>query len=79
MIIAFDQRCCVRVLYCYFDGRLQVQFTPVLDFREFTEVGSSTLDGYMRQIDKKKYFDMMHALLCWAWPLDHHLTTIARL
>ncbi|CAG8887996.1 unnamed protein product [Penicillium egyptiacum] len=72
MIIVFDQRCCARVLYGYFDGRFQVQFTPVLNFKEFTEVRSSTLDGYMGQIDKRKYYDMMHSLLCWAWPLAHH-------
>ncbi|KAJ5878738.1 hypothetical protein N7455_002203 [Penicillium solitum] len=77
MIIVFDQRCCARVLYGYFDGRFQVQFTPVLNFKEFTDVSSSTLDGYMGQIDKKKYYDMMHTLLRWAWPLCHHLTTIA--
>ncbi|KGO63953.1 hypothetical protein PITC_013210 [Penicillium italicum] len=78
MIIAFDQRCCARVLYGYFDGRFQVQFTPVLNFKEFTEVSSSTLEGYMDQIDKKKYYGMMHSLLRWAWPLGHHLTTIAQ-
>ncbi|OQE03243.1 hypothetical protein PENSOL_c001G09498 [Penicillium solitum] len=77
MIIVFDQRCSARVLYGYFDGRFQVQFTPVLNFKEFTDVSSSTLDGYMGQIDKKKYYDMMHTLLRWAWPLCHHLTTIA--
>ncbi|KAJ5978806.1 hypothetical protein N7501_002148 [Penicillium viridicatum] len=78
MIIVFDQRCCARVLYGYFDGRFQVQFTPVLNFKEFAEVSSSTLEGYMGQIDKKKYYDMMHSLLRWAWPLCHHLTTIAQ-
>ncbi|KAJ5507759.1 hypothetical protein N7527_009902 [Penicillium freii] len=78
MIIVFDQRCCARVLYGYFDGRFQVQFTPVLNFKEFTEVSSSTLGGYMGQIDKKKYYDMMHSLLRWAWPLCHHPTTIAQ-
>ncbi|KAJ5208974.1 hypothetical protein N7449_003353 [Penicillium cf. viridicatum] len=78
MIIVFDQRCCARVLYGYFDGRFRVQFTPVLNFEEFTEVRSSTLEGYMGQIDKKKYYDMMHSLLRWAWPLCHHLTTIAQ-
>lgn len=78
MIIVFDQRCCARVLYGYFDGRFQVQFTPVLNFEEFTEIRSLTLDGYMGQIDKKKYYDMMHSLLCWAWPVGHHLTTIAQ-
>ncbi|CAG8221104.1 unnamed protein product [Penicillium nalgiovense] len=78
MIIVFDQRCCARVLYGYFDGRLQIQFTPVLNFKEFTEARSSTLDGYMEKIDKRKYYDMMHSLLCWAWPLGHHLTTIAQ-
>ncbi|KAJ5944083.1 hypothetical protein N7516_004251 [Penicillium verrucosum] len=78
MIIVFDQRCCARVLYGYFDDRFQVQFTPVLNFKEFTEVSSSSLEGYMGQIDKKKYYDMMHSLLRWAWPLCHHLTTIAK-
>ncbi|CAI7602993.1 unnamed protein product [Penicillium palitans] len=78
MIIVFDQRYCARVLYGYFDGRFQVQFTPVLNFKEFAQVSSSSLDGYMGQIDKKKYYDMMHTLLRWAWPLCHHLTTIAQ-
>ncbi|KAJ6187759.1 hypothetical protein N7519_002667 [Penicillium mononematosum] len=76
-MLMFDQRCCARVLYGYFDGRLQVQFTPVLNFKEFTEVRSPTLDGYMGKIDKNKYYDMMHSLLRWAWPLGHHLTTLA--
>ncbi|KAF7518042.1 hypothetical protein PCG10_000712 [Penicillium crustosum] len=79
MMIVFDQRCCARVLYGYFDGRFQIQFTPVLNFKEFTDVSSETLDGYMGQINKKKYYDMMHTLLRWAWPLCHHLTTIAQL
>ncbi|KAI2727711.1 hypothetical protein CBS147354_3384 [Penicillium roqueforti] len=79
MIIVFDQRCCARVLYAYFDGRFQVQFTPVLNFKEFTEVKSFTLDSYMGQIDRKKYYDMMHSLLRWAWPLDHYRTSIAQL
>ncbi|KAJ5835042.1 hypothetical protein N7447_001068 [Penicillium robsamsonii] len=61
MIVVFDQKCCARVLYGYFD--------------EFIQVRLSTLNGYMDPIDEEKYYDVMHSLLRWAWPFDHHFTT----
>ncbi|KAJ5774010.1 hypothetical protein N7457_008906 [Penicillium paradoxum] len=74
IIVTFDKQCCARVLYGYFDGRFQVQFTPILDFNEFTMVISEDLDDYLSRIDKRNYYDMMHSLLRWAWPLPHHHT-----
>ena len=58
--------CCV--LQSFFDGRLHVYFTQVLDLQQLiTKPGWG--EKYFDVIDRKDYVEKMNILLKWAWPI----------
>jgi hypothetical protein len=76
MIFVFDLKCRVRILWGYYDTRLHVQFSPVMDFGEFTtNVGANSFEEYLSLVDCGKYCSMMHSLISWTWPSTEELTT----
>ncbi|KAF9252722.1 hypothetical protein DTO027I6_3153 [Penicillium roqueforti] len=57
-----------RVLAGYFDGQLHVQFTRILDFKEYAVIPPEDTP-YIDTIDKGKLYDMLNMLAKWSWPI----------
>jgi len=73
LLIVFDEYGNSRVLTGYFDRRLHIQFSNILDFKEYAMVPP---DGapYLDSIDKNKFYDMINMLLKWSWPIPVVIT-----
>ncbi|KAJ5886066.1 uncharacterized protein N7473_008740 [Penicillium subrubescens] len=57
-----------RVLTGYYDGKLHLGFTRILDFSEYHLVPPAGIP-YLENIDQEKFYRMMNVLLKWAWPI----------
>ncbi|KAJ6031226.1 hypothetical protein N7540_001958 [Penicillium herquei] len=67
MIIAYN-RGQVRILYAYFDdGKLRVQYTPLVSFKQFEVIPPSGV-RYADMINWSEYQDNMDILIKWFWP-----------
>jgi hypothetical protein len=68
LLVIFDEYGHSRVLAGYFDGQLHVQFTRILDFKEYAAIPPEDTP-YIDTIDKGKLYDMMNILAKWSWPI----------
>lgn len=68
LLIIFDEYGDSRVLAGYFDGQLHVQFTRILDFKEYAVIPPENTP-YIDTIDKGKLYDMLNMLAKWSWPI----------
>lgn len=68
LLIVFDEYGHSRVLGGYFDGQLQVQFTRILDFKEYGVIPPKD-KPYIDSIDVGKFYDMLNTLTKWSWPI----------
>lgn len=66
MVYDVSRRC--RVLTGYYDGRLHLGLTRILDFSEYDLVPPAGIP-YLENIDQEKIYRMVNMLLKWAWPI----------
>ncbi|KAJ5371320.1 uncharacterized protein N7496_007412 [Penicillium cataractarum] len=68
LLFLSDQLGHCRILSGYYDGKLHVGLTRLLDFSEYALVPPAGM-SYLESIDQDKFYQMMNMLLKWAWPV----------